>query len=1244
MWRSPDSVSQAASRRERGVALITVLSLVVIVSLILVAFVATMRIERAASFSYSQSVAAEQVARGAINLVVAELQNEMEKDALPDLTYPSKPLFTNVTSSNIMPQYVGSNSAMPNLVKTSGTLASFSGTLRSGRLIATAVSTTVAAKNGRFISTNRWNLPRFGSYPSDASAPSWVLLTRSGATNGVGLTFGATGVTLNNPAATNLNFAVGRFAYAIYDVGGLLDISVAGYPAALSATQIQQIKGRLAGLELSETNFSINPVDLLAWRNHASASSAAGYVTYVTNFQATNSPGDVYPGDNVFLSRQDLIKAAKDGIAGLSTNALTNLTTFSRDRNAPSWSPTFNAVDMGGTNSAAFAYRSNAMVSTSAPFSAASPNPNRFVSGARFPAGGTITSYRNDGSDYTYSVQAGDPVVGRRFPLGRLAWIGPDGPQNGASAEAVQACFGLVWGPSEDPYLPGISVWKYAGPTGATTASTIKTLSQIAAESPPREPNFFELLQAGILQGSLGVTDRPANASTGDGYFPSRHQSSAMFQILKVGASAIDQYDADSYPTVIEFNPQTTIAAERYQACGLENLPSVTMVTAVLGAPAGSQTVPAVAPTATTGKAAVYLMFGLWNPNRNAESTVSSVPEIRLRVKGGLATYMYFGSSSMFPGFVGGDGSPEFGYDVILDHAIELSNAAGFGRDGFRAGSLALAAKDIDLTDASYLDTPQAAGPAIGDGGRWERTHPLGGITVRTDLVGLRLPDMEYNLGTDYHDTTSASATHSASNFVYGYGAPMSSATTLGTPFNAVMEFKSNGAWIPYQHFVGINSPYTWLRGALKTTMESLSMSPNAGYHNGTKTFYFPSYIQPLSEETLPKVGTVNGTTQQVGNFAQVNYFGPSETPPGPGVVRIAAPAWERSELLLSSDPQSSRLKSWFFRRPWNQSVSPAVDNALSINAGNDSTLWLSSADTKFPSGLGGATTGIAYNGAGALVPPSRFPNMPFLPAQLARNNNNAGFSSTQSGTNTANTSISSYQDRDGLLRIADSGIYTSSSSSVGNPYANADDRRVILNRPFRSVAELGFVFRDAPWKTLDFFTSKSGDAGLLDLFTISDSPNAITVGTVNLNTRNQVILSALLNGTPADVISGNSLGAPSVIATSLAAFTATNSLVNKSQLATAVGPGLDSSNFASIQEENIKNRREGFIRALVDVGQTRTWNLFIDLIAQSGRYPLGATALDEFAVESERRLWLHIAIDRFTGEIIDQRIEPVVE
>ena len=51
-----------------------------------------------------------------------------------------------------------------------------------------------------------------------------------------------------------------------------------------------------------------------------------------------------------------------------------------------------------------------------------------------------------------------------------------------------------------------------------------------------------------------------------------------------------------------------------------------------------------------------------------------------------------------------------------------------------------------------------------------------------------------------------------------------------------------------------------------------------------------------------------------------------------------------------------------------------------------------------------------------------------------------------------------------------------------------------------------------------------------------------------------------------------------------------------------------------------------------------------VDVIAQSGRYPGTANTLSDFVVEGEKRYWLHIAIDRFTGEVIDQQLEAVYE
>ncbi len=47
--------------------------------------------------------------------------------------------------------------------------------------------------------------------------------------------------------------------------------------------------------------------------------------------------------------------------------------------------------------------------------------------------------------------------------------------------------------------------------------------------------------------------------------------------------------------------------------------------------------------------------------------------------------------------------------------------------------------------------------------------------------------------------------------------------------------------------------------------------------------------------------------------------------------------------------------------------------------------------------------------------------------------------------------------------------------------------RPVVLNRAFRAVGELGYAFRDLPFKSLDFWSPDSADAALLDVFCLEE-------------------------------------------------------------------------------------------------------------------------------------------------------------
>ena len=71
-----------------------------------------------------------------------------------------------------------------------------------------------------------------------------------------------------------------------------------------------------------------------------------------------------------------------------------------------------------------------------------------------------------------------------------------------------------------------------------------------------------------------------------------------------------------------------------------------------------------------------------------------------------------------------------------------------------------------------------------------------------------------------------------------------------------------------------------------------------------------------------------------------------------------------------------------------------------------------------------------------------------------------------------------------------------------------------VLQRPFQNVGELGYAYNPITGNTLDFRTSGSSDAALLDFFTYNTTDNTATyslpyplrAGPVNINTRNSAV------------------------------------------------------------------------------------------------------------------------------------------
>jgi hypothetical protein len=217
--------------------------------------------------------------------------------------------------------------------------------------------------------------------------------------------------------------------------------------------------------------------------------------------------------------------------------------------------------------------------------------------------------------------------------------------------------------------------------------------------------------------------------------------------------------------------------------------------------------------------------------------------------------------------------------------------------------------------------------------------------------------------------------------------------------------------------------------------------------------------------------------------------------------------------------------------------------------------------------------------------------------------------------------------------------------------------------------------------------TPESGFNALLDVFCINDDDNgdALEAGKVDLNSMQPAVFQAILTGAyrdefskfnetqlPLPLTDNESLAiANALIARTVSTQAGMGPLTNVADLMgryTSSGglnlgyaqtlpyngfsadlPAIYSTNSTSSSQNTDKQRKimrmmESTIRALADSGQAGTWNLMIDMIAQTGRYPAGAKNLDNFIVEGEKRYWVHVAIDRQTGKIIDEQIEDVNE
>jgi len=217
----------------------------------------------------------------------------------------------------------------------------------------------------------------------------------------------------------------------------------------------------------------------------------------------------------------------------------------------------------------------------------------------------------------------------------------------------------------------------------------------------------------------------------------------------------------------------------------------------------------------------------------------------------------------------------------------------------------------------------------------------------------------------------------------------------------------------------------------------------------------------------------------------------------------------------------------------------------------------------------------------------------------------------------------------------------------------------VLLNRRFENVGEFGYAYNPASTltsKTLDFASATSNDKALLDFFTYNAA--SVREGIVNLNTRNGPVLASIINGALLHDLGGD-INVPSPLASRDNALAAAQAIVQETTNTTlGHGPVLTRADVArltavaspqlpvvpGVSADEVK---QTIARALAETGQARTWNLMIDVIAQTGNYAPGTPDLTDptkFIVQGEKRYWLHIALDRDDGTVLGTQLEEVVE
>jgi Tfp pilus assembly protein PilX len=1135
-----DQATGFQNRGRGGFALVFALAMLVLLMTIVLAYFSNAMLHRQISVASAANLKVQLITKTAADLILDDFQHEIEAgslaDANPKLTMPiRRPItltangtgVTNMLAPSVVPQRIG-NGGVTNIVKVSRSGLSFftngsgyrtlSDRAANGLARASSISTTNTSANGRFLTKERWLAPKLmGDSETNAfTVPDWIYLNRKGETP---TDFTASALTTAaNSNSTNTGFVIGRYAYTVYDVGGLLDINVIGN--ALPSTN-NAIRGLAHQVSLSNGIGGVsvpNFTNFVAWRSAVSSTNTNAASGSGGLFDPKRNFIDVPASEQAFVNRQDLLNYVAQSGSPIPSAALPFLTTFSRDLNAPSYEP----------NSA----RSKLPATPSADVM------NPAILTARFTT--NVTLSRPDTGSIT--VNSGTPVMVRRFPLSKLNIFAQTNPD----PTAMSYYFGLT---NVDP-----QTWKYS----ATNSSKgIYTLSEVAALK--REPNFFEVLQAGILTGSIGKngTDTYTTESLKD--------SDPTLQIIQIGANIIDQWDANDVPTGIQY-PKT--AVDNWSLYGIENLPYINQIGLV-----------GWRPTDDRDLFQVWALFDVWNPHQNAKTLPNGVDGFRIVPTAGAGR-----NSLKYYTSVNYTSTPEYqDYQTSTNNLVAINSGRVFSFSSTQDYS---EPTTIGSTPTSKNDTPgilmHECRPGVAIPAAALRSSALNVIVAKLEAdtgktVGVKAFNTcrlrSWPIGPDYKGWEFALQVHRT-------GDP-------ATKWYSYQKYESFGL----NQFDTMSSPV-----ANSLSIDELPLNTQYGSPNATLVNEFYTWRSKGATAGMIKVD--------------------------PRTSRFGLSGWSAS----SSSSSVNDFLGYSTRNSTNTFPANFLTDAGNII--NTSVLWC------FPVGLS-----VGKDKNNILV--SGFEVIPAFTKPPQANRAQIGlYSLVANNPDVLSTNYPvRYSDPDSIIRPGDG--YLGGFPTVRG---QTNERPLMLNRAFRSVGELGYVFRDMPWKTLDFFSRRSADLGLLDMFSISDTDSSLPVvaGRVNLNSRQTAVLKTILlnaNKFSSTVLSDAEAQA---IAQAIVTESASNPFLDKGDLVTRVfnkGTGTD-----PLSADTFKTRREAALRALVEMGTTRTWNFLIDLVAQTGRFTAASKTGSDFMVQSEERVWIHVSIDRVTGEILEIRKENVNE